>query len=294
MSIILTVTRSESEIVSGIPEYLKIETNISAMVFYTLDGTDPTIESEFLTDDNLYLPTSKNSVYTKIIAIAGEETSSIFEHEWGTVLTFFSKRFDDSQGVNILPPGEEVVDSLAVDADGLPARETSIDFEDLEIKASNRDVYSKYSSGKTSLGFINFTLEFLSLEIPYQERYSSPNDNNVNFDPKAGLIIIDGSTPEKMQSQVVKIINRPYNTMATRSNFYNEHLQSEPILTGNLVRHFVNPRTGKMVFYYFDSRECRWIQSIQSIEPKTLDASNLVGNPKVFSWIQDPIMSKII
>jgi hypothetical protein len=294
MSIILTVTRSDSEIVSGIPEFLTIETNTPSMVFYTFDGTEPTIESAFLEGDKLYLPTSQNSVLTKIVAIAGPDLSPIFEHEWGTLLTYFTKRFDDTQGVNILPPGEEVVDSLAVNADGQPAKETSIEFQDLDIKASDRDTYKKYDSGKTSINFINFTLQLSSFEVPYQEKSSSPNDNNLDFDPKSGLIIIDGSTPEKMQSQVVKIINRPYNTMSTRSNFYNEHLQSEPILTGNLVRHFVNPQTGKMVFYYFDSRECRWIQSIQSIQPKTLNASNLVGNPRVFSWIQDPVMSKII
>jgi len=133
----------------------------------------------------------------------------------------------------------------------------------------------------------------IMMETPYQSKSSSPNNNNLDFDPKAGLIIIDGSTPEKLAAQSVKIINRPYNTMSTRSGEYNEHLIQQPIITGNLVRYMTNPITGKTVFYYFDSRECRWIHSIQQITPKTLNIGNVVGNPKVFTWVTDPVMSKI-
>ena len=123
---------------------------------------------------------------------------------------------------------------------------------------------------------------------------SSPNDNNLDFDPKAGLIIIDGSSPEKMKGQSVKIINRPSDTLAPRSNFYKDRLDACQVITANLVRYIVNPKTGKMIFYYFDSRECRWVESIQQITPKGLDIGKLTGNPRVFAWVQDPIMSKLI
>ena len=293
MSIIITVVESTSQIISGIPEYIVVETNIPAVLFYTFDGSDPTIDSDSMDSTRLYLPTSGNSVSIKIIAISGSDSSDIFEHDWGTVVSFITKRFENSQGVNILPPGAEVVDSLSVTSEGDPARETSIEFIDLDIKASARDKFKRYDRGQTSIDFINFNLQLIMSDPPYQGNVSSPNDDNLNFDPKAGLIIIDGSTPEKMQSQSVKIINRPYNTMSARSDSYNEHLRSEPIMTGNLVRYFLNPRTGKMVFYYFDSRECRWIHSIQQITPKVLNIGQQVGNPKVFCWIQDPIMTKI-
>jgi hypothetical protein len=293
MAIILTVVQSTSQIISGIPEYVEVETNIPSVVFYTFDGTDPTIESEFLNETRLVLPTANNSVLLKLLAVAGAESSDIFEHEWGTTVTFITKRFENTQGVNILPPGAEVVDSLSVTSEGSAAQETSIPFVDLELKPSDRDKYKKYDRGETSLDFINFKLELLINEIPYQAKVSSPNNNNLDFDPKAGLIIIDGSTPEKMAAQSVKIINRPNNTMSTRSDSFNEHLRPESIQASSLVRYLVNPRTGKTVFYYFDSRECRWIHSIQQITPKTLNIGQQVGNPKVFAWIQDPVMTKI-
>jgi hypothetical protein len=292
MAIIITVVQSTNQIISGIPEYVEVETNVPSVVFYTFDGTDPTIESEFLTGTRLLLPTAVNNVLLKLIAIAGSESSDIFEHEWVTTVNAVTKRFEQTQGINILPPNSQVVDSIAVTADGTAARETSIEFVDLEMKATDRDKYKKFEGGKTSLEFINFRLEILVNEIPYQSKVSSPN-NNLDFDPKAGLIIIDGSTPEKMSAQSIKIINRPNNTMAPRSDAYNYRTSQESVQSSNLVRYFINPKTGKMVFYYFDSRECRWIQSIQQITPKVLDIGQQVGNPKVFSWIQDPIMSKI-
>ena len=292
MAIIITVVQSTNQIISGIPEYVEVETNVPSVVFYTFDGTDPTIESEFLTGTRLLLPTAVNNVLLKLIAIAGSESSDIFEHEWVTTVNAVTKRFEQTQGINILPPNSQVVDSIAVTADGTAARETSIEFVDLEMKATDRDKYKKFEGGKTSLEFINFRLEILINEIPYQSKVSSTN-NNLDFDPKAGLIIIDGSTPEKMSAQSIKIINRPNNTMAPRSDAYNYRTSQESVQSSNLVRYFINPKTGKMVFYYFDSRECRWIQSIQQITPKVLDIGQQVGNPKVFSWIQDPIMSKI-
>lgn len=292
MAIIITVVQSTNQIISGIPEYVEVETNVPSVIFYTFDGTDPTIESEFLTGTRLLLPTAVNNVLLKLIAIAGSESSDIFEHEWITTVNAVTKRFEQTQGINILPPSSQVVDSIAVTADGTAARETSIEFVDLEMKATDRDKYKKFEGGKTSLEFINFRLEILVNEIPYQSKVSSTN-NNLDFDPKAGLIIIDGSTPEKMSAQSIKIINRPNNTMAPRSDAYNYRTSQESVQSSNLVRYFINPKTGKMVFYYFDSRECRWIQSIQQITPKVLDIGQQVGNPKVFSWIQDPIMSKI-
>jgi hypothetical protein len=292
MSIIITVVQSTNQIISGIPEYVEVETNIPAVVFYTFDGTDPTLDSNFLTGTRLLLPTSGNSVSLKLVAIAGSESSDIFEHEWITIVNNITKRFEETQGINILPPGVDTVDSLAITQSGSAARETSIEFVDLEIKATDRDKFKKFERGKTSLDFINFKLELIINEDPYQSKVSTVN-NNLDFDPKAGLIIIDGSTPEKMTAQTIKIINRPTDTMAPRSDSYNFRVGRDSVQSSNLVRYFINPKTGKMVFYYFDSRECRWIQSIQQITPKTLNIGQQVGNPKVFSWIQDPVMSKI-
>jgi len=292
MAILLTVKESTRQIVSGIPEYLTFTVNVPASVFYTLDGTDPDGSSEMVEGGVLYLPTNYLEFTFKAIAISGIESTDIFEQVYSQTPTTFTKRFAENDGISVLPVDSTPVEYLSYNQDNEEAQQTSIPFIDLEYKPSSRDVYKPFDGGKTAVDFINFTLELASIEEPYQSKTSSVN-NNLEFDPNAGLILIDGSTEENMKSQVVKIINRPLGTLNTRSNFYNEHLQSSPPVFGNLVRYFVNQKTGKIVFYYHDSRECRWIESTQSINQKTLDLTNHLRNNYVFPWIEDPVMSKI-
>lgn len=293
MAITLTIVESTKQIIAGIPESITISSSIPAVYFYTLNGEDPTIDSDTISGSIFYLPTDKTNFTLKILAISGSESSDIFEEIYTSSFSPPPKRLELTEGINILPPGEQVVDNLSFGADGYAAQETSIEFQDLELKASQRDKFEKYGNGKTSIGFINFSLEIFESKLPYQGSTSTPN-NNLNFDPQAGLIIIDGSTSEAMAAQEVKIINRPHGTMTPKTDVYNESYSLTPLVTGNLVKYFYNPNTGKIVFYYYDSRDTRWIQSIQKIEPKTLNISAFYDGSRVFRWIQDPVMSKII
>ena len=293
MAITLTIVESSKQIIAGIPESIVISSSIPAVYFYTLDGQDPTVESNTMDGSVLYLPTDKTSFTLKVLAISGSESSDIFEDLYSASFGPPPKRLEETDGINLLPPGKDVIGSLSFDSSGSPSQETSIEFQDLELKASQRDKFREYPNGKTSIGFINFSLELFEVKSPYQGNSSTPN-NNLNFDPQAGLIIIDGSTSEAMAAQEVKIINRPHGTMTPKNDTYNESYSQTPLVTGNLVRYYYNPTTGKIVFYYYDSRDTRWIQSIQKIEPKTLNISAFYDGSRVFRWIQDPVMSKII
>lgn len=293
MAITLTIIESTNQIIAGIPESITISSSIPAVFFYTLDGEDPTVDSLTIDGSILFLPTTKTNFTLKVVAISGLESSAIFEDTYTASFGPSPKRLEETDGINLLPPGKDVVGNLSYDAEGSPSQETSIDFQDLELKASQRDKFQQYPEGKTSIGFINFPLELFESKEPYQGSSSTPN-NNLNFDPQAGLIIIDGSTNEAMAAQEVKIINRPHGTMTPKNDVYNESYSLTPLVTGNLVRYYYNPNTGKIVFYYYDSRDTRWIQSIQKIEPKTLNISAFYDGSRVFRWIQDPVMSKII
>jgi len=143
---------------------------------------------------------------------------------------------------------------------------------------------------KTSVSFVNFA------ESPTQDAetiQSTPN-NNAEFDPSAKFIIIDGSTDEAFENQVVKIVNRPYNTFDPVSKFYNERLgEKEPIVTGNYVRSFYNPVNGLYISYYWESLESRWIKSVQKIDKETLSIGPTMIHPFVFRWIQDRALSQL-
>jgi hypothetical protein len=289
--IVLTLEESTVEYVSGFPEYVSFSTSKPATVYYTLDGTDPDEES-LIAVGNIYLPTSGSSFTLKAIAISSDDSSAILEEEYKTDSTNLDgPRHLGDEGISILPYGEDVVDSLAFDADGEDAQKAAVDLTDLEIKASRTDSKGvMLDEKKTSVSFVNFA------EVPAvssETIESTPNDN-VDFDPKAKFITIDGSTSDKFENQVVKIVNRPYSTFGPTTKFYDERLgEEQPIVTGNYVRSYYNPDTGIYISYYWESLESRWIRSIQKIDKDALKTSAKMEHPFVYRWIQDRALSQL-
>jgi hypothetical protein len=238
------------------------------------------------------MPTDGVAVTLKAIAISGLMTSAILEETYFTNQNELDKsRLIGKEGINILPPGSIPVDNLSYDQDGLPAQESSIPFLDLDIKASTTTNIGEKISGNTTIDFINFPTEITSKE---ETIVSSPN-NNLNFDPSAAHIIIDGSTEENLENQTVRIINRPHGTMDLVSDYYKSRLDEYQLVSSNFVRHMIDPKTGKITFYYRDSRENRWIKSTQKVEGTALNLSASESPPSsfVFRWIEDRSQSKI-
>jgi len=288
--ITLTLEESEQELLDGFPEYVTFSTDEPATVYYTLDGSIPSSES-LIAVGRVYLPTTGRTVSLSAIAISLDDTSSILEETYRSdSTTLDGPRILGTEGIVVMSYGDDAVDSLSYDADGDDAQMSSTSFSDLEIKASLTDSTGIYvGEGKTSVGFVNFSKKS---EERMETAWSSPNDN-ANFDPNAKFITIDGSTEANLDNQVVKIVNRPYNTFGPVSKFYNERLgEKEPIVTGNYVRSFYNPETKLYVSYYWESLESRWIRSVQTVNKDTLHIGG-VGKSFVYRWIQDRALSQL-
>lgn len=290
--IILSVTESTNELISGIPEFLIFETSEPSNIFYTFDNSTPD-ENSLIAVDKVYLPTNGTTLVVKAIAKNISSSSAVMEIEYKTTnQTINGPRLTGKEGISVLRIGDAVTDSLSFDANGNPSQQTSIGFDDLQMKASRNDYQGiRLSETKTSLDFVNFA------DTPWMDNIiqrSSPNDGR-EFDPTANVIIIDGSTEEKMEEQVVKIVNRGYNTFDATTKFYKERLgQSQPIITGNYVKSFYNPATKKYISYYWESLESRWIQSIQTVDIKPLRLfSSSSKNRYVFEWIQERALSQL-
>lgn len=290
-TILLTVTESESELISGIPEYVEFDTNIASTIFYTFDGSDPDSSSDIAVG-MVYLPTDV-SVHLKAVAVSGPDSSEIYEDFFrGNSIALTRTRNVGDEGINVYPYEGDVVDSLGYDADGSLVKNTVIDKVDLDLRPSRVNRIGEklpFDSSDPEVNFQDRDIGNTSIE----NRVSSPNENNINFDPRAGHIIIDGSTEEKFNNQVLRIINRPYNSMNVISDSYNEHLPSRSLVSSSLSRMQYNPKTGTVVFYYRDSRENRWIKSVQKTETKTMNLTPRGGNRFVFQWIEDRHLSKI-
>jgi hypothetical protein len=291
MVILLTLQESDEEIISGIPEIIILTSNIPSTIFFTLDGTDPDTSSEMYVD-GITMPTSGLTVTLKAIAISGIIQSAILEETYSTDQSSLSRsRLVGDEGINLLPPGSTVTDNLSVDEDGLASQSSSIPFVDLGIKASTTNNIGEEISGDTTIDFINLPDRTIIQSAP---SVSSPN-NNASFDPRASLIIIDGTTQENIDNQTVRIINRPRLSMDLTSRVHTNSLSEQQLVTSSLVRTMRNPATGVITFYYRDSRENRWIKSTQITEQADISISTTATSPSsfVFRWIENRAQTKI-
>ena len=287
----LTLTESDEEVFDGIPEYVEFSTNIPATVFYTFDSSTPTDEST-IAIGSVSMPLNGVTFYLKAIAVAGSEESDVLSVEYKT--TQDRSGLIGRSGVNILPYGEAPIDHLAYDSDGELAKESIIELQDLELLASTTNRRGEEISGDSTLDFVNFQKR----DITRTETIVS-TANSAMFDPKAKVIYIDGLL--SFEENDIRIFNRPHNTMEPTSKFYTEHqntLDQSGLITGNLGRYMVNPRTGVIVFYYYESRENRWLISKQQLNG---DASTRFdANPDgpgagrfVIRWVEDRAMSRL-
>jgi len=295
-ALVLEISESSLQLVYGIPQYLTVTTNRASNVYYTLDGSDPkNTELSFLAASKIYLPTDQNSFLFKCIAYDGEIYSDVFSKEYSPSFASISNtRKGNESGVTVLEYGDETVDSLGYDSDGSVAQSMSKVRNSFDFVTSNANYIGEKIPDGSSKDFINFALEG---SVESDEKVSSPNNNNVNFDPTAKVILISGVTQDEVNNQSVRLINRPYDNFNYKSRFYVDNdTKFKSIISGNLVNYVYNPSTGEVTFYYYESIESRWIISKQKVDGKSLNFSSAKfgrKNRMVFEWIQEPVMSKL-
>lgn len=282
--ILLTIQESERQIVSGIPEKVFVTSSVPATIFYTLDGSNPTEDSEIYVDQ-IFLTYNSPKVILRLFAQGISQQSDVLEFTWSVAIPDYDKTaLIKKEGVNVRPVGKPIVDSLAVDLSGKPAKTTSIPFEDLDIKTSTSDRIGQEIPGNSTVPFIKFpkVLPRGSTEIS--------NPESINFDPTAKLIIINGYAG--LENQQIRIINRPNGTMGPTSKYMEDKFQYNSMISGDFVRYMYNPVTKKIVFYYRESLDGRWIISSQKVDAATFNFTP-IGNPFVFRWIEDRCQTRI-
>jgi hypothetical protein len=243
--------------------------------------------------DKITLPTNGLSITLKAIAIVDNFTSAILEENYFTdSMDLDRTRLTGREGINILPPGKPAVNSLSFDSDGNAAQQTSIVLDKLDFLASTTNSRGEDIPGSTTLDFVNFPIKIKEYEVK-KVTYL----NSIDFDPKSMYIIMDGTTASAISNQTVRIVNRPHGSMNLYSPLHRDNNSNSNLVTANFVRYMINPRNGKITFYYRESRENRWVKSTQQIEGGSpLNISfNSGGHPQsfVFRWIEHRSMSKI-
>jgi len=91
----VTITQSAEQVVAGIPKTVSITTNIPATIFYTLDGTDPTLFSNMYTGA-IFIPYDQLLVTLKVLATNGVDTSPIVIDQYITNIVDSNARLPHS------------------------------------------------------------------------------------------------------------------------------------------------------------------------------------------------------
>ena len=294
---VITISAIElgPELVSGIPRYVALETNVPATIFYTTDGSSPTTLSSVYIDPIL-LPDNLNTIELKSLAVSGSDIGYLHLIFRTSTLSIHKTRRIEGYGAGIVIDayGEQWVfydgyslDSL--DEANVPARFSDYPLDELEIKYSETGFDGIGKGTFPRPGPVPKDVTDRSSAIGPEE--SSPNDNNVYFDPRALYIVIDGRMDDGYKDQSVFPINRPHSGTMNPVKYLGGRMffDPQPYISGGLVRTMYNYNTGIMTSYYFDSNESRWIKSIQKFDkdkvPDNIGSRRQFGPPLVFKWI---------
>jgi hypothetical protein len=276
----ITITESSEQIVSGIPKTVSITTNIVSTVFYTLDGSAPTILSTIYVSP-IFLPYAQFAVTLKVLATNGIDSSPVVTEVYQTDMVDSGARLPHSsttQPVGGLSPdnfpfgsppcaprGEFVnpADSgVTVFNPALPATPTGFDangqptgFTNQPFNSENYQIpYSTTNAeGQTGRGIGT---------LPAQTSYNPNQDDaydgeqthqfTTTFDPRAFVIFQDFS---KQDPNDPPQINRASFSLEdperTRDGAYfmNSGPDGAPPPSGSFIRSFYNPRTNEVSHY---------------------------------------------
>lgn len=318
--IAITVTESPIQIISGIPQSVSFETNIPSTVFYTLDGTDPTVNSD-IAIGTVYLPTNIPTLTLKVFATNGVDYSTVIEFVYKTVwqndrrprdtvinagsdcssdptpkqFTISSPNpnaiYGNTAGIIVDAP-DTVGEPLGYGADGYVVSET-----DKPYHRWNYDIVYDTTDNK---GLTGHGIGNLPAKTSTYNPINHTNSNKVNsllFNPKSMVIIQDGR--EVQEDDNVSFINRQFFSLGNAEKerdgaTYSISAFEGANLTGTFLKPYYNQKDNTYTFYYRDFNTNRWIISIEPASKIFGNKPSPIGNllppstfaqKKVFKWI---------
>ena len=299
----VTITASVEQVVSGVPRTVAISTNIPSSIFYTLDGTDPTILSDvYITP--ISIPNSTISITLKVLATNGSDSSPIIEETYQTNMidntrlphsattqpigsvgeALYPFGTNESQPTGeFLSPGDAgiTVDnpslntiSNAFDADGYPAAFTNEPY--------NTENYSIVYSTTNAQGEMGRGIGTLPGKVDVEVPPAPPEDVeqfSSMFNPKALVIFQDFANEDPSDPPN---INRQFFSLedperSRDGNAFFTTAIDAPAATGAFLRSHYNPRDNTITYYYYDSSCNRWIISKTPYQPTGTWDGNMAG-----------------
>lgn len=298
----ITITESEEQIVAGIPLIITLAVNIPSSIFYTLDGSTPTLYSAIYTDP-IVLPYDVLSVVLNVFATNGVDSSPIVTETYitnmlnNTRLSHSATTAQPNSGIpDLYPYGTNAPQpdsiylspadaGITVDDPNLPTISSGYDADGYATLLSNQDytqdnyqiIYNtRDAEGMPQIGILPPVNSTIEAPIPAPEQ---TNQFTQVFDPRAFVIFQDFT---KDDSENANAVNRQFFSLedpdrARDGNAYFTSGLDAPSVSGSFLRSHYNPRDNITTYYYLDTWTNRWIISKTKHQPKGPYDGNLSG-----------------
>jgi hypothetical protein len=311
------VTASSDQIVSGIPKTVSISTNVPATIFYTLDGSQPTLFSTMYTGP-IFLPYAQFLVILNVMATNGTDFSPIVSESYQTDMVDGNVRLPHSATT-----ADPTHDTPVTYPFGTPPFQPQQQF--LNPANSGVTVYDPslpayptgYNADGYPTGYTNQPWNIQNYQIPYSTTNAEgetgpgigtlpaqtiiPNNEiagaaagapaygpeetsqfTTTFNPRALVIFQDFSKEDPNDPPQ---INRAFFTLENPERardgtyYFNSGPDGAPPPSGSFLRSHYNPRTNEITHYYRDAWSNQWIISTAPFVPNGNFDGNLAQMP---------------
>ena len=321
----ISIVESDLQTVAGMPKSVSLSTNIPSNIFYTLDGTTPSLDSSIYISA-ITIPTNYSSVTLKIFATNGSDSSAIITKLYGPNTSTIRMAHDTVIGLNTNPNSsagnnfpfgdlsprlnvsygksggltvddpsiENIPDGYDGTATGTVSNGTDQELIDYEIRYSDANALGEIGKGLGTL-----PAKTTIVVPPPRSPSTSTSSHSKLFNPRA-MVIYQNSSDETDISQLNRASFSLQNIEVLRNGsvILNTAFDSSSI-TGSFVKSFHNTKDNTVTYYYRDSDTNQWIISTEPYTPRNselgalykmvLPSRSVKGSQFVFRWI--PFMS---
>ena len=286
MLITLTITPSEIEILAGIPKEILVQTDLPSTIFYTLDKSEPTVNSEIYLD-KIVLPTDQGNVIVKIWATNGVDQSEISTFEYHTNIVPGRQSHDTilgpvkncssdkpnfpygDQNYTAMPYVFANTGGMTVDDPDKPNYFDGYDGTATQTQANGTD---QPPENYPVIGILPAT------KISKNFRPASASLNKTFFNPRAMILYQDNTQPSVHQDLNTfrsQHFSLPIQNKTLLGTEFTTLAQDSGSLSGNMLRSQYNPKDNTYTDYLFDSRSLRWVIIKEPAPKKPNPVANL-------------------
>ncbi len=313
----ITVIPSSKQYAAGIPDVVTVTTNLPAMIFYTLDGTEPTASSSVYVGP-IQLSREEKSIPFRVYATNGVDTDArlniVYSADWTkdrlprSKVTILSDRMANDGWCGGRNPTPQVLysqpPSYTVDQAGVPNKAS-------DGYGYNPSIYPKRGSDEPipifDIRYSTTDSEGIAGEgigtlpkttILYAPPPPEESDaNKGTFNPKALVIFQDSRKPTENDF----IINRQFfNSENPEKDMHGSQFDnsiardSGGTPQGSLIRYQYNQRENTITFYYRDSVTNQWIISTEPYRSTSQANANIYGTRFMGKYIMPNVGNHFI